>query len=131
VAAREWCHLEEKFDLVSHMAQKLIHISVSILTMADAKAKLARKTLRLLTSRMAKPRIAASALKALRHKARQEQRELVVLDSLHGYECSWCGCRFAETAAPSNVSLFEKRHAAKVLREKKFLEHICSESYVA
>lgn len=113
------------------MAQKLFHIPVKIDSMADAKAKLAKKNLRLLTSRMAKPRIAASALKALRHKARQEQRELVILDSHHGYECSWCGCRFAETAAPSGVSLFEKRHLAKVFREKNFLEHVCSETYVA
>lgn len=120
-----------KVDLVSRMAQKLFHVSVSILTMADAKAKLAEKTLRLLTSRMAKPRMAASALKALRHKARQEQRELVILDSLHRYECSWCGHRFAETAAPSGVSLFEKRHVAKVLRERNFLEHVCSETYIA
>jgi len=113
------------------MAQKLFHVSGNIDSMANAKAKLAKKTLRLLTLGMAKPRIAASALKALRRKARQEQRELVVLDSLHGYECSWCGCRFAETGAPNGVSLFEKRHLAKVLREKKFLEHVCSESYVA
>ena len=116
---------------MSLMAQNLFHTSGNIDSMANAKAKLAKKTLRLLTSRMAKPRIAASALKALRHKARQEQRELVILDSHHGYECSWCGCKFAETAAPSGVSLFEKRHLAKVLREKIFLEHVCSESYVA
>jgi hypothetical protein len=99
--------------------------------MANAKEKLAKRTLRQLTSRMAKPRMAASALEALRHKARQEQRELVILDSSHGYECSWCGCKFAETAAPSSVSLFEKRHLAKLSREKSFLEHVCSESYVA
>ena len=41
------------------------------------------------------------------------------------------GYRFAETAAPSGVSLFEKRHVAKVLREKNFLEHVCSETYIA
>ena len=99
--------------------------------MANAKAKLANRTLRLLTLGMAKPRIAASALKAMRRKARQEQRELVVADSFDGYECSWCGCRFPETAIPGGISLFEKRHLAKVLREKQFLEHASSESHVA
>jgi hypothetical protein len=94
--------------------------------MVTAKAKLADRTLRLLTRGMAKPRIAASALKAIRRKARLEQRELVIVDSFHGYECSWCGCRFPETADPGGVSLFEKRHLAKVLREKQFLEHGCS-----
>ena len=96
--------------------------------MANAKAKVADKTLRLLTTGMAKPRIAASALKAMRRKAKHEQRELVIIDSFHGYECSWCGCRFPETAVSDGVSLFEKRHLAKVLREKQFLEHVCSEA---
>jgi hypothetical protein len=94
--------------------------------MANAKAKLANRTLRLLTRGMAKPRIAASALKAMRRKAKQEQRELVIIDSFHGYECSWCGCRFPETAVSDSVSLFEKRHLVKVLREKQFAEHVCA-----
>jgi hypothetical protein len=99
--------------------------------MANAKAMLAKKTLRLLTRGMAEPRIAASARKAMRIKARHEQRELVIIDFFHGYECSWCGCRFPETVVPAGDSLFEKRHVAKVLREKQFLEHVCSESHVA
>lgn len=93
--------------------------------MANAKAKLAIKTLRLLTRGMAKPRLTASALKAMHRKTRNEQRELVIVDAFHGYECSWCGRRFPESAVPGNASLFEKRHLAKVFREKQFLEHDC------
>jgi hypothetical protein len=96
--------------------------------MVSAKKKLAIQTLRLLTSRMAKPRISASALKATCAKTQHEQRELIHLDSFHGYECSWCGCRFPESANSEGVSLFEKRHLAKVLRDKEFAEHVCSEA---
>ncbi len=114
-----WFSTDVVFDLWQH------HV------MANAKAMLAKKTLRLLTRGMAEPRITASALKATRVNARHEQRELVILDFFHGYECSWCGCRFPETAVPDGDSLFGKRHVAKVLREKQFLEHVCSKSHVA
>jgi hypothetical protein len=94
--------------------------------MFTVREKLAAKTLRLLTAGMAKPRVTASALKALQLRPKREQREL--LNSLHGYECSWCACRFPESAIRDGVTLFEKRHLAKVQRDLEFSEHVCSDA---
>jgi hypothetical protein len=110
---------------MSPIAQMLFHDSVKIHRMANARAKLTRETLRLLTREMAEPRVAASALKVMRHGASQEQRQLIFIDSFQGYKCSCCGSRFPESTVRGNFSLFEKRHLAKVLREKQFLKHDC------
>src|ERR1700685_3490191 len=98
--------------------------------MANAKSKLANRALRLLNAATVNRRISASAQKSTRSKAIREQRELQLIDASHGYECSWCGCRFPETPNSDHASLFEKRHLAKVLREKQFSDHFCSETRI-
>jgi hypothetical protein len=66
---------------------------------------------------MASPRVSASALKATR-KIRPQHREL--LSIFDGYKCSWCGCRFPESAVRKGTS-------EKMQSEKEFARHVCSE----
>ena len=103
----------------------LLNDSGKIDRMANARAKLTRETLRLLTKEMGEPRISASAVKAMRPKGRLERRELVIIDSFHGYECSRCGCRFPEYAIRKGPPMFEERILKRALAEKEFSSHTC------
>jgi hypothetical protein len=48
-------------------------------------------------------------------------------DLLHGYVCSWCGCKFPKIDIPNDVSLFEQIRLAKVHQEAQFAAHVCLE----
>jgi hypothetical protein len=88
------------------------------------KKKLANAAFVSVAAEMAKPRIAASALKALRSKAPSQHRELVLIDSFNGYECSQCKCRFPESALPKGASLTGR--TGKLQIQQEFDKHVCS-----
>ena len=72
----------------------------------------------------------ASILERFRWRQRfKHVRKSVLLhqDSLHGYVCSWCGCKFPKLNAPNDVSLFEKLRLSRVHQEKQFATHVCLE----
>jgi hypothetical protein len=63
-----------------------------------------------------------------RQQFRQERKSVLLhLDSLHGYVCSWCGCKFPKINVPNEVSLFEKIRLSRVHQEKQFAAHVCLE----
>jgi hypothetical protein len=90
------------------------------------KKKRAIKVIAALSAEMSVPHITTSALRAL-HQFAPRARKLHLIDSFHGYACSWCGCRFPESRPPQGHSAIENSHLAKLHREKQFAAHICCE----
>jgi hypothetical protein len=73
--------------------------------------------------------VMASILERFRQRRFRPERKLVLLhqDSLHGYVCSWCGCKFPKINVLNDVSLFEQIRLSKVHQEKQFAAHVCLE----
>lgn len=79
-----------------------------------------------LTVEMAIPRIAASAQRVM-HPAHPRRLVTITEKPIHGYTCSWCGCRFPETDVPTRATLGEDLLHFEAAREKRFTEHVCSD----
>jgi predicted adenine nucleotide alpha hydrolase (AANH) superfamily ATPase len=92
--------------------------------------KTLNKALGRLAAEMARPNRTASVLRSKLSKPGGSHRKLELIDAFHGYACSWCGCRFPESAlsthTPKNLTVAQKRRRLAAEREKQFAAHVCS-----
>ena len=92
--------------------------------------KTLNKALGKLTAEMARPHRTASVLRSKLSKPGGSHRSLELIDTFHGYACSWCGCRFPESvlaiANAKNLTAAQKRRRFAAEREKQFGAHVCS-----
>lgn len=92
--------------------------------------KTSTRALRKLAAEMAQPNRTASVLRSQLSKPGGSHRKLELIDAFHGFACSWCGCRFPESATPfktpNNLTVAQKGQHLSAEREKQFAAHLCS-----